>query len=54
VKTILNLLSLTDDDCEGDGVDEIDDANNDSDIDGNGSDFGDHSSVVGAAHMEDE
>ena len=54
VMTILNLLSLTDDDSEGDGVDEIDDAINDSDIDENRSFFGDHSSVVGAANMEDE
>ena len=39
---------------DGDGVDKIDDNIDDSDIDENRSDFGDHSSVVGAANMEDE
>ena len=44
----------TDDDCEGDGVDEIDDNINDSDIDENSSDYDDHSCVVGADNMDDE
>ena len=43
-----------DDDFEGDGVDEIDYDINDSNIGENVSDYDDHSSVVGAANMEDE
>jgi len=56
--TWLTKISLPvfyyDDDSEGDGVDEIDDSINDSDIDEKSSHYDDHSSVVGAANMDDE
>ena len=51
-----DYTEFTDNNSEGDGVDEIDYVINDSNIDENSSDYSydDHSSVVGAANMEDE